>query len=232
MTTPGVQAIPGSAAIADLTDRKKFNTIEYLNNGGVVLPEDHIKLYTNLKACYRAAQITDELIALDAEYAGGITGGAPDEERAPLLAERATLAEVNELTALTVHLRAVHPAIDNLIRKQLSVNSKKRKRAGEDDEDFWERYIAEFLAKSIRQIELGSGEIDDHVFTAEEALEMYNSLPEDQAKRLWAKADELSHGVNLANIVVDAGFPGGNHDDAGTHEHGAAAARGDGSNVG
>lgn len=227
MTTPGVRNIPDAQLLAEITDRKKFNTVDYIKNGGVVLPERPIKLYLNVNACYRIVEIRDELAQLEAEWSGGITG-APDELVQPLKAEREELAELNEQTTLTVHLRGVHPAVDNLIKKRLKVGKKKN----EIDEDFWEKYVGEFLAKSIVSVERPNGEIDDHAWEGAEVIEFYNALPDGESNRLWALADSLCHGVPLASFVVDAGFPGGSDVAVGNGQPEPATESIDGSNVG
>ena len=199
-------------AVDNAVKRETFSMLDFISNGGVVMPSKKLDIFTDVEANFEIDEIDAELDRLYklAKMQKRLVGPDP-AVTGPLEARKAELAERNEQSHIVVHLRGVHPTVDDELRRELQ---KRNKKTPFEDNAWTEAYNCGLVAKAITQVEK-NGQVDNHIWTAEEAGTLISALPPTEAHKLITTATYLTSGVRMADRRVDAGFPGGRADMAG-----------------
>lgn len=153
-------------------------------------PSDSVEIYLDDESAYELTKINDQLILeLDEEYT------KPLEEKAAVLAQKIKDSK------LTFKMRG----IDQLLVEQ----TEKKVRAKYDDaenEDWWKEYICALVALNIVSVENAKGEVDEHVFTTEEVVELRNTLSPESWNKIIATMQKLTLATGYFKGLTDAGF--------------------------
>lgn len=179
--------------VIDLVDKAqskgKFKLEEVIKGHG--LPEDIVEVYLNSDAAYKLSKLSDEL-----------SGTIDPTEVAKLEAEAELLKAEILKSKLTFHMRGIDQSAIELMEKQARDLNKDN-----EDEDAWLiDYFCALIASNVYKVEDADGNVDDSVFTIEDARKWRGSLPAEAWGALTEAMQKLTLAAGYFKGLTDAGF--------------------------
>jgi hypothetical protein len=182
-------------AVEKATDKSTFSLVEAIKGRGY--PTEEVTVYTNADAAYNLAETN----ALLETLAQGKQQDTEEYDNLDAVAQQLK-AEVQE-SALTFSLRGISPGEVQRLSKKVA----KQARAEDLDED--EEALlrtAAWFAPHVVRVSNAQGEVDEHLYTAEEARVLMDLLPQSEWNKLLVAMSKLSLGSMYFDQLVDAGF--------------------------
>lgn len=158
---------------------------------GVGYPEDIVDVYLDSESAYKLSKLNDKIIF------------ATEEEE---LKELDAQAEELKAKILKSRIRFFMRGID---QKQIEALEASVQEAHKDDidEDMWLiDYMCALIAANVYKVEDAEGNIDDSLFTIEDAREWRGSLPSEGWTSLQSSMQKLSLATGYFKGLTDAGF--------------------------
>lgn len=179
--------------VVDLVEKAqskgKFKLEEVIKGHG--LPEDIVEVYLNSDAAYKLSKLSDVLITL-----------IDPAEITKLEAEAELLKAEILKSKLTFYMRGIDQSAIELLEKQARDLNK-----DDEDEDAWLiDYFCALIASNVYKVEDADGNVDDSVFTIEDAKKWRGSLPTEAWSALTEAMQKLTLAVGYFKGLTDAGF--------------------------
>jgi len=158
---------------------------------GKANPKDSVEIYLDAETAYELNKLNDQLI------------GEPDPEKLEALeAKAAELVEKIKQSKVTIHMRGIDQRETELIEEKVRKNY-----PDEDSEiEILTEYLCALVAANIVSVEDADGNVDEHVFTAREVMNIREAMPVES----WNKLVQTMQGLTLATGyfkgLTDAGF--------------------------
>lgn len=158
---------------------------------GKANPKDSVDVYLDAEAAYDLKKINELLI------------GLPDpDEMAVLEKQAAELSEKIMQSKVTFHMRGIDQRETELIEAKI-----RKEHANNDDEvEILTEYLCALVAANIVSVEDANGNVDDHIFTTREIMNIREAMPVES----WNKLVQTMQGLTLATGyfkgLTDAGF--------------------------
>lgn len=156
---------------------------------GKANPTDSVEVYLDYESAYALTKINEEIIReIDPENL------KPLEEQAAVLAQKIKDSKV------TFHMTGIDQAQVEVIE------SKTREAVQGDEAEWWKTYLCALIAANITSVENANGDIDNHVFTTEEVIEIRNSIPAESWEKIMSTMQKLTLATGYFKGLTDAGF--------------------------
>jgi hypothetical protein len=158
---------------------------------GKANPKDSVEIYLDAETAYELNKLNEEL-----------TGEPDPEKHAALEAKAAELVEKIKQSKVTFHMRGIDQRETELIEDKI------RKVWGDDGDEvaILTEYLCALVAANIVSVEDADGNVDEHVFTAREMMNIREAMPVES----WNKLVQTMQGLTLATGyfkgLTDAGF--------------------------
>lgn len=171
-----------------------FNLSEVIKGRGY--PSKDAIIYLDADSAFRLSEIDEEL-----------NNFLEDDLREKLEAEAKQLAEKIKDSALTFTMRGVSQKIvEDVIKKTTEKYPNKDVEDSEDGQHWLRYYIASLIATNIIRVTDSQGNVDEHIFTAEEMLELRDTVPQDAWNVLVETMQRLTLASGYFDQLTDAGF--------------------------
>jgi hypothetical protein len=179
--------------VVDLVERAQskgtFKLEEVIKGQGH--PEDIVEVYLNSDAGYKLSKLSDELAST-----------VNPEELVRLEAEADALKAEILKSKLVFHMRGIDQSAIELIEKQAQEANKNN-----PDEDAWIiDYFCALIASNVFKVEDADGNVDDSVFTIEDAKKWRGSFPIEAWSALTETMQKLTLATGYFKGLTDAGF--------------------------
>lgn len=182
------------ALVKEAHSKGVFNLSEVIKGRGY--PSKDATIYLDADAAFRLAEIDNEL-----------NNYITEEIRVKLEAEAAILAEKVKDSALVFTMRGVSQKIVEDIIKKATEKYPNREDAESEDSQMWLRYyIASLIAANLIRVTTADGNVDERVFTAEDMLEIRETVTQDSWNVLVETMQRLTLASGYFDQLTDAGF--------------------------
>lgn len=175
--------------VNEAQSRGKFKLADVIK--GVGHPEDVVDIYLDSESAYKINKLNEQLIST-----------ADVVEIARIEEEIKPLADSVMKSRVRFHMRGV----DQKFIEKLEAKSK-ADNADNEDEDYWlVDYMCSLVASNVYKVEDADGNIDESVFTIDDAKEWRGSLPAEGWGALQASMQKLTLATGYFKGLTDAGF--------------------------
>jgi len=182
------------ALVKEAHSKKVFNLSEVIKGRGY--PSKDATIYLDSDSAFRLSEIDDEL-----------NNYVDDEIRVKLEAEAEQLAAKIKESALTFTMRGVSQKIVEDIMKKANEKFPNREDENSEDGQLWLRYyISSLIASNLIRVTSADGSVDEHIFTAEEMMEIRETLAQDSWNVLVETMQRLTLASGYFDQLTDAGF--------------------------
>jgi hypothetical protein len=156
---------------------------------GKANPSDDVEVYLDAESAYRLTKLNDQLIqTLDEDLIKDLESQA------------AELVEKIQASKVIFHMRGIDQALVEKLEE--SVKAK----YPEGSEDWWREYLCALAASNIVSVEDANGNVDEHLFTTEELIEIRNSIPGESWETIISTMQRLTLATGYFKGLTDAGF--------------------------
>jgi hypothetical protein len=181
------------AEVLDLVEKAQSKGTFKLENviKNVGYPEDSVEVYLDSESAYKLAKLNDELIS------------TLDPEKLSVIEAQVEELKENILKSkLTFKMRGIDQKQIELLEKQSQEKHKDSK-----EEDAWMvHYMCALVASNVISVEDHEGNIDNSVFTAEDAIGWRETMPAEAWAALMTTMQKLTLAVGYFKGLTDAGF--------------------------
>lgn len=179
------------AEVIDLVNKAQSKGTFSLANAikGVAYPTENLEIFLDIESAYELSKLNDKLLQ---------TTDLKDTE--PLEAKARELADKVMASKLVFKMRGVDQRHQELIEK------KSKGENSEHTDETWINYMCALVAANIISVENADGEVDEHVFTVEEVLDLRASLPAESWGQIIATMQKLTLATGYFKGMTDAGF--------------------------
>ena len=153
-------------------------------------PTDTVEVYLDAESAYELTKVNDLLI-LESD----------PEQTKPLEEKAAVLAQKIKDSRVVFHMRGVDQEV--VEKAETSVRAKY---AEDETEEWWKEYLCALVALNIVKVENANGDIDDHVFSTEEVIQIRNTVPSESWNKLISTMQKLTLATGYFKGLTDAGF--------------------------
>lgn len=182
------------ALVKEAHSKGVFNLSEVIKGRGY--PTKDATIYLDADSAFRLAEIDDEL-----------NNYMADDIREKLEAEGKELAEKIKQSALVFTMRGVSQKIVEDIMKKANEKYPNREDVESEDSQLWLRYyIAALIAANLIRVTAPDGSVDERVFTADDMLEIRETLTQDSWNVLVETMQRLTLASGYFDQLTDAGF--------------------------
>ena len=175
--------------VNEAQSRGKFKLADVIK--GVGYPEDIVDIYLDSESAYKISKLNNELIA------------TADVKKIKEIED-----EIEPLTkkVLASRVRFFMRGIDQKMIEQLEAKAQ-ADNVDNDDSDYWlVDYMCALVAANIYKIEDAEGNVDESVYTLEDAKEWRGSLPAEGWGALQNSMQKLTLATGYFKGLTDAGF--------------------------
>lgn len=181
------------AEVLELVDnaqaKGKFKLENVIKNVGY--PEDSVEVYFDSESAYKLAKLNDDLISTVEEEELKEIEARVEELKSKILASK-----------LKFNMRGVDQKQIELLEKQAQERNKDSK-----DEDAWMTdYMCALVAANVLSVEDNEGNLDDSVFTLDDAKIWRETFPAEAWSALVTTMQKLTLAVGYFKGLTDAGF--------------------------
>lgn len=156
---------------------------------GKANPSDDVEVYLDGESAYRLTKINDQLIhTLDEDIIKDLESQVGE------------LVEKIKASKVIIHMRGIDQALVEKLEESVKI------KYPEGSEDWWREYLCALVASNIVSVENANGEVDDHLFTTEEVVEIRNSIPSESWESIIAAMQRLTLATGYFKGLTDAGF--------------------------
>ena len=156
---------------------------------GKANPSDTVEVYLDSESAYRLTKLNDQIIQ------------TMDEDLLKTLeAQTAELVEKIKASKIVINMRGIDQALVEKLEESVKL------KYPEGSEDWWREYLCALVASNITSVENAAGEVDDHVFTTEEVMEIRNTIPSESWETIIATMQRLTLATGYFKGLTDAGF--------------------------
>lgn len=156
---------------------------------GKANPSDSVEVYLDDESAYLLTKLNEELVL------------ELDEQKVKELeAKAAELTKKILDSKVTFHMRGIDQAqveaIENIVKKNHET----------PDDNWWKEYLCALVAANITSVENANGDVDSHVFTTEEVIEIRNTVSAEAWEKIVATMQKLTLATGYFKGLTDAGF--------------------------
>lgn len=164
-----------------------FNLADVIKGRGY--PEDIVEVFVDIASAYEISKLNDELVLIQ------------DPELAKPVEDKIRDLEKNVLASkLIFRMRGID-------QKQVEAIEAKEKAEGSTESDeWWTNYMAALVASNIVSVENANGEVDESLFSKEDALNLRGALPRESWDKLIQTMQKLTLATGYFRGLTDAGF--------------------------
>lgn len=179
--------------VKDAQKQGTFNLADAIKGRGY--PTKDVTIYTDVESAFKLVEIEDEL-----------NKPTDDTKAYAALEERAkALAETVQASKLVFTMRGVNQATVEHITE--TINEEFGKPEDLDDPSVWSKnQVASFVASNIVRVTDADGNVDERLFTRDDALELRGLLPSESWHVLVATMQKLTLASGFFDGLTDAGF--------------------------
>lgn len=175
--------------VADAQSKGKFRLEDVIKGKGN--PEDIVDVYTDSSAAYELSKISDL-----------IDSTLDEKEEEELKAEAEPLKEKVLKSRLRFFMRGIDQGLVEAIEKQARERTK-----DEEDADRWViYYFCGLIAANVYKVEDIDGNVDDRVFSMDDAIKWRESFPTEAWNVLIEAMQKLTLATGYFRGLTDAGF--------------------------
>jgi hypothetical protein len=192
--TPAPDAISETLTLVQEAQKKGvFNLSEVIKGRGY--PTKDVTIYLDGESAFRLAEINNRL----SEFIG-------EEEEAELNEEAVALSAKIRESALTFTMRGVSQKIVDKVMSDANAKYPNRESNIEDNNAWIRYYVAALVAQNIIRVTDATGNVDEHVFTPEELMDLREELSRDAWDVLADTMQKLTLASGYFDQLTDAGF--------------------------
>lgn len=167
-----------------------FNLAAVIKGRGY--PSKDVTIYTDVDSAFKLIAIEEKLKSLS-------------EPDADLEAEANGLAQLVQDSKLTFHMRGVSQGVVEEVTN--SANSLyPEDETGQRADDWYKYYTVRLVAENVLKVTDANDNVDEHVFTYEEMLEIRNNIPVDSWQIIVSTMQQLTLAGGYFKGLTDAGF--------------------------
>ena len=165
-----------------------FNLGDFIKGRGY--PEDEVEVYLDVASAYDISKLNDELVLI-----------TKPEDAAPIEASIRELEKKVLASRLKFNMRGID-------QKQVEAieTSEKKNIDGQADDDWYVAYMCALVAANIVSVENADGEIDERLFTKEDAVELRGVLPGESWDKIVGTMQKLTLATGYFKGLSDSGF--------------------------
>lgn len=168
-------------------EKGKFNLAKAVK--GLSYPTDSVKVYLDIDSAYKLNSVNDLIMQ---------TGDL--EELKPLEAQAKELADKVLASKVVFNMRG----IDQKQIEAIEASIKEDKETASDE--WWVAYTCALIAANIVSVEDAEGNIDDHLFTYEDVVELRGTMPAEGWNKIMSTMQKLTLATGYFQGLTDAGF--------------------------
>lgn len=153
-------------------------------------PEDEVEIYFDVASAYEISKLNDQLILTDDPAVAAPIEDAIRELEKKVLASR-----------LKFRMRGID-------QKQVEAIEAIERKTSDDqtNDDWYVDYMCALIAANIVSVENADGELDERLFTKEDAIELRGVLPGESWDKLVSTMQKLTLATGYFKGLSDAGF--------------------------
>lgn len=196
--TTAPQAEPNEAVketlqlVRDAQAKGVFNLSEVIKGRG--FPTKDVTIYLDAESAFRLAEIDEAM-----------NGFIDQDELAKLQAEADELSANIRKSALVFTMRGVSQKIVDKVTAE--ANEKHPRNESEQSNSDWIKfYVSNLVAQNIIRVTDAEGNVDEHVFTTEEVMELREQITRDAWDVLADTMQKLTLASGYFEQLTDAGF--------------------------
>lgn len=179
------------ALVKEAQKQGTFNLAEAIKGRGY--PEKDVIVYTDLAAAFALVETEAKLKSVP-----------KGKDTVELEKQAQGLAETVQASKLVFSMRGVGELVVDQAEKEASIAHPDVD--GERSDDWWKFYMAYLIGANIVKVTNADGEVDDHMFTTEDAVAIRNFIPSESWTLLVAAMQQLTLASGYFQGLTDAGF--------------------------